>query len=77
MSEHTEKSILVLDLNTLLDASGVEGLNELLDEHLVENGVSGIASDISYRVVEVQDGNIVIEATYFLDGDADDESSFE
>lgn len=77
-AQNIQSIFLTLDLSDLLDAEGMEGLNTVLDDTLLLNGVRGIASDIDYKVVGTDNGSIVIEATYTLEGleeDYDDDDS--
>jgi hypothetical protein len=71
-------------LDELLDAEGIEGLNDILDDRLASQGISHIPTDIGYTVVkhhpggeENPSGLITIIATYIADDmgeeDEDDE----
>lgn len=68
----------------LIDANGLEGLNEILDEQMMAAGIQHSATDISYKFKTMVEGTtydalITVAAVYmpdFLFGD-DEEDSFE
>lgn len=66
----------------LLDADGVAGLNEILDERMASQGIQHTATDIGYEVKRMhkEDGAdplIIIVATYIPDFEGVDEDDME
>lgn len=70
--------ILKLGLEELIFAADMDGMNQLLDEHLRSSGITHMATDINYRVTGTDGGTILVEATYVPEDDEDeDEDSVE
>lgn len=62
----------------LLDADGLNGLNEILDERMADRGIQHTATDISYDLTGLHredgaEGLLTIVATYVPDFDLMDE----
>lgn len=83
MTETTATFEFDVTLDDLVEANGIEGLNDILDERLAQDPLGRfegvIASDISYEPLSVTPGDtglITIVATFTPDsltGESDDE----
>lgn len=62
--ENYISAIVPLDLDTIIDADGMEGFNNIVEERLLRQG---IMADITYRPVGILDGMILIQVTCQVD----------
>lgn len=53
-----------VDLETLIDMDGIDGLNNHLDDAMNAANLTEMATDIAYKVIGLDGETILIEATY-------------